>query len=215
VFVDTLDPEQGEAYDPRTPAQKRHDAFGTIVNTAARTGALPTIGGAAPTLLVSVRHHDLINNTGVAHIDGINAPVPLTVARHIACTGTIFRTTLDQNGRIEKIEILDRAFNASQRKAITLRDGECIIPGCHVPAAWCEIHHVTEHSRGGPTSTDNGVLLCWHHHRTLDTSGWHIRMTHGIPEVQGPTWWDPSGKWRPATKSPTRIRDQLTTRTRQ
>ena len=88
----------------------------------------------------------------------------------------------------------------------------CVIPGCPVPPQWCEIHHVEEHSRGGPTHTDNGVLLCWFHHRTIDTGGWQIRMVDGIPYVKGPYWWDAQVKWRPATKSPTRRRDQLALR---
>ncbi|MFJ2553761.1 HNH endonuclease signature motif containing protein, partial [Microbacterium sp. NPDC087591] len=89
-----------------------------------------------------------------------------------------------------------------QRRAITLRDKECLIPGCHVPGSWCEIHHVQEHSRGGPTHTDNGVTLCWHHHRTLDSSGWEIRMDNGLTIVRGPAWWDPARRWR--TPRPTR-----------
>ena len=80
--------------------------------------------------------------------------------------------------------------------AIVLRDRECLIPGCDVPAEWCEIHHVEEHSRGGPTHTSNGVPLCWHHHRTLDEGIWHIRMRDGLPEIRGPGWWDPYAKWR-------------------
>ena len=98
-------------------------------------------------------------------------------------------------GRIIGITTTDRIFNAHQRRAIVLRDKECLIPGCHVPASWCEIHHVEEHSRGGPTHTDNGVLLCWFHHRTIDTGGWQIRMIDGAPHVKGPYWWDADVKW--------------------
>ncbi|WP_255355578.1 HNH endonuclease [Agromyces sp. Soil535] len=32
-----------------------------------------------------------------------------------------------------------------------------------MPAAWCEIHHVTPDTHGGPTHPDNGVLLCFFH----------------------------------------------------
>jgi hypothetical protein len=71
---------------------------------------------------------------------------------------------------------------------------------------------VTEHSRGGPTHTDNGVLLCWFHHRTIDTGGWAVRMFNGVPHVRGPSWWDSSAKWRPATTSPTRRCDQMALR---
>jgi len=122
------------------------------------------------------------------------------------------RVVFDDTGRIVQLGTLERVFGHHQRRAISLRDGGCVIPGCHVRAEWCEIHHVVEHSRGGPTHTDNGVLLCWHHHRTLETSGWEIRMNQGIPEVRGPSWWDAFRKWRQVTKSPVRMRERVARR---
>jgi len=56
------------------------------------------------------------------------------------------------------------------------------------------------------------VLLCWFHHRTIDTGGWQIRMIGGVPHVKGPYWWDAASKWRPVTKSPARRRDQIALR---
>ena len=96
--------------------------------------------------------------------------VSIAAARHVACSGSVTRVVTAANGKIVSIATLDRVFNHHQRRAIALRDGGCIIPGCRVPATWCEVHHVDEHSRGGPTHTSNGVLLCWHHHRTLDSA---------------------------------------------
>jgi hypothetical protein len=191
--------------DTRSRAQQQHDAFATILSAAARSGELPTLGGSAPTLVVSVTADDLDTGRGHAHVEGCDEPVSLAVARQVACTGAVQRVTTDGAGRILAIHIDDRVFAAHQRKAIVLRDGGCIIPGCHVPAAWCEIHHVIEHAKGGPTHTDNGVLLCWYHHRTIDSSGWRVRMRLGIPEVRGPFWWDASMQWRPVTKSPVRL----------
>lgn len=52
------------------------------------------------------------------------------------------------------------------------------------------------------------VLLCWFHHRTIDTSGWGIRMLRGVPQIRPPAWLDPSGGWRPMTKSPIRLADR-------
>ncbi|WP_209704438.1 HNH endonuclease signature motif containing protein [Leucobacter exalbidus] len=60
------------------------------------------------------------------------------------------------------------------------------------------MHHVTEWANGGPTSTDNGVLVCWYHHRNLDANDWHIRMIDGLPEVLAPPWIDPQQRWRQA-----------------
>ncbi|MGO2110899.1 MAG: DUF222 domain-containing protein, partial [Pseudoclavibacter sp.] len=188
--------------DKRTRPQEQHDALAGILEITARHPGLPTIGGAAPTLTVSVRAEDLAENRGWATVERSGEPVSLAVARHVACTGAVHRVTIDANGRVIRLDTTDRVFNAHQRRAIQHRDGGCIIPGCTVPAAWCEIHHVHEHARGGATHTDNGVTLCWHHHRTIDTSGWRIRMRDGTPEVQAPHQWDATEKWRPAGNKP-------------
>ena len=181
--------------DPRTPGQKRHDALAAALGIAARHDETPSLGGAAPTLVVHVDAKDLAAGTGWASVPGAEAPVPLHVATHTACSGSIQRVLFDE-GRIIGITTTDRVFTVHQRRAIVARDNECLIPGCHVPASWCEIHHVTEHARGGPTHTDNGVPLCWWHHRSLGQSGWQIRMNAGVPQIRGPEWWDPDQRWR-------------------
>ena len=205
---DATDPEDfpdpddlPDPVDPRTPAQKRHDAFAAILTATAGTGRFPTLGGAAPTLVMSVSGEDYAAGTGRAFLEGTGWDVPIGVAHQTACAGGIQRVLFDERGQIVSIGTSARIFTAIQRRAIILRDRECLIPGCHTPATWCEIHHVREWAGGGPTHTSNGVALCWHHHRTLDTSGWQIRMNHGTPEIRGPHWWDPSGDWhRPRTR---------------
>jgi len=202
--------------DDRTAAQKRHDALAMIFAIAARHNEMPTLGGSAPVLVVNVDATDLTAHSagaagaagagfgstsrsggagGWATIPGSGAHVPVSVAAHVGCVGTIQRVLFDE-GRIIGITTTDRVFTVHQRRAIVARDKECLIPGCHVPASWCEIHHVTEHARGGPTHTDNGVPLCWWHHRSLGASGWEIRMEGGVPQVRGPSWWDPERRWR-------------------
>jgi len=193
------------AVDTRSRAQKQHDILAMTLGVAASSELLPTIGGAAPTLVVTVREEDLVSGRGWAHLEGATEPVALTAATHAACTGTIQRIVLDARGRITSLGTEERVFNRRQRRAIAARDGGCIIPGCAVPAGWCEIHHVVEHAQGGPTHTDNGVLLCWYHHRHLESSGWLIRMNRGVPEVMAPTWNDPYRRWRAVTTSKTRM----------
>jgi hypothetical protein len=211
-FVDSsgvVDERFARGQDSRTRAQKQHDALATALGVAARAGELPTIGGAAPTLVVSVREEDFARGTGVADVEGADQPVSIDVARQVACAGAIERVVFGAGGRIRSLEVVDRVFTFHQRRAIALRDGNCIIPGCGVPASWCEIHHVQEHARGGPTHTDNGVLLCWFHHRTLDDGQWQVRMNAGVPEVRGPHWWDAYRRWRPVTTSRIRRIDRL------
>ncbi|WP_448811184.1 DUF222 domain-containing protein [Agromyces bauzanensis] len=192
----------------RTADQQRHDVLAAAIDTAARSGEHPMIGGAAPTVLVSVRASDLAADRGVAHADGIDIPISLRAAKHMICTGGTQAVVFDDAGRIMSMGSPERCFTPHQRRAITLRDGGCLIPGCSIPAAWTEIHHVIPDVDGGPTHPDNGVLLCWFHHRTIDTSGWSIRMIRGVPHVRPPAWLDPGGGWRAATTSPTRLADR-------
>ena len=51
--------EQG-AHDERTSPQKRHDAFASLIDAAARSAEVASMGGAAPTVLVWVDASALI-----------------------------------------------------------------------------------------------------------------------------------------------------------
>ena len=206
-FRPTEQVEPGMPPEIRTRAQQQHDALATALFVAASSELLPTIGGAAPTLVVSARAEDVIDGKGWAQVEGCDEPVGIGAAQHAGCAGVVHRVLLDDNGRIQSLGTEERVFNRRQRRAIALRDGGCLIPGCFVPVAWCETHHVLEHVNGGPTHTDNGVMLCWFHHRFLDLHGWEIRMNSGVPEVRAPFWLDPTRQWRAVTKSKPRLQD--------
>lgn len=194
-------------HDPRSRDQQQHDIFAGILDVAARAAETPSMGGAAPVVMVSVRQGDLEANRGVGFIDRAEVPVSMRTIKQYTCNGGTQRVVLDDDGRIIELGSPQRCFTPQQRRAIGLRDGECNVPGCHIPAAWCEIHHVNPAENGGPTHTDNGLLLCWFHHRTLETSGWEFRMTRGVPEVKAPPWLDNTGAWRPTSGSRTRRLD--------
>ncbi|MGO1306136.1 MAG: DUF222 domain-containing protein [Microbacterium gubbeenense] len=181
--------------DPRSPAQRNHDVLGSIVQAAARSADAPSLGGSAPTLVVTTTISDL--DGGIVDVDGVDVAAPAHLAHRIVCTGAVQKMVFDRNGRIVRIGTRERLFNTHQRRAIATRDGGCVIPGCSIPAGWCEIHHVDEHSRGGETHTDNGVLLCWNHHHNLERSGWAIRMRDGVPLVKAPGWVDRRQIYRP------------------
>lgn len=199
AVCDSTEPSAGGS-DLRTPDQKRHDAFAAIAQAASQHEDMPSLGGAAVTVLIQVEETQLLARHGNGWIhghDGTPTPISLTGVEHATCSGRTQRVVQNSDGRIIELGTAQRVFNAHQRRAIALRDGGCIIPGCTVPATWCEIHHVHEHRDGGATHTDNGVALCWYHHRSLGTSGWAIRMTRGVPEILAPPWIDPHLTWRP------------------
>lgn len=174
-----------------SPAQKRHDMFGAILSVAARSSEVPSLGGAPVTVLIQVKEEDFEAGHGTAQVHdhaGTLTSVPVNSARRAACSGAVQKIVQDRRGRIVSLGTPERVFNANQRRAIILRDKGCVIPGCTVPATWCEIHHVTEHANGGPTHTDNGALLCFFHHRNLERGDWEIKMVNGVPKVKPPPW---------------------------
>ena len=187
--------ETDAVVDPRTVPQIQHDVLMSMIQVAAASADTPSLGGAAPTLVVTARVEEL--DGGIADVEGIDLAVPASIAHRIACTGAVQKVVFDRAGRIVDLGTRERLFSAHQRRAIGVRDGGCVIPGCSIPAAWCEVHHVNEHSRGGPTHTDNGVLLCWSHHHNLDRSEWQIEMRDGIPYVKAPSWIDRRRIFRP------------------
>lgn len=191
--------------DERTPSQRNHDAFTSILDVTARTTEIPTLGGDNATLVVHLDAKDLEDPHGTVNYDGISAPGSIETAHRLSCTAAI-QKILFKDGEVIALGTKERTFNAHQRRAITARDGGCIIPSCDIPATWCELHHVIPWKEGGKTRIDNGVLLCWYHHHTIDTSGWKIRMIRGVPYVKAPTWLDPSGCYRAAPNYNTRPR---------
>jgi hypothetical protein len=183
--------------DRRTIDQKRHDIFASIINAASRVADAPELGGAAPAVIVTVTADALEDRNGVGSIDGVDTPVPVGTIERMIDTGGFQLETFGPNGRILSLSSVQRCFNATQRRAIIGRDGGCIIPGCSIPAGWCEVHHVIPYRDGGRTHVDNGVLLCWNHHHDIDSGPWRISMPDGVPHVRGPG----RHEWTHVTKS--------------
>ncbi|WP_104133722.1 HNH endonuclease signature motif containing protein, partial [Cryobacterium sp. Y62] len=188
--------------DHRTAGEKRADILRTVFEAAARDPKTPTMGGAAPTVMIHINANDLDNDRGIGWIDGLDAPTSMRRVKETICTGGAQSVIIDDHGAILYLGEKVRCFTAKQRAAIAARDGGCIIPGCTIPARWTEVHHILPWEQGGPTNVDNGTLLCWFHHHTINTNGWTIRMINGRPQVRGPLLWDPTQTWRPAHTHP-------------
>ncbi|MGN7251153.1 DUF222 domain-containing protein, partial [Arthrobacter sp. SAFR-014] len=118
-------------------------------------------------------------------------PVTASTIRKIACDADIIPVLLGSQGRILDIGRTTRVFPPHIRKALNARDQGCAFPNCTIPASWCEAHHITYWSQGGTTSTDNGVLLCTHHHHLIHKEQWKIHVKNGIPWFIPPPHIDP------------------------
>jgi hypothetical protein len=67
-----------------------------------------------------------------------------------------------------------RVISPTQRAALAVRDGGCVVPDCGRPRSWCEGHHLVHWLEGGPTDLANLALLCRAHHRAIHEGGWQL-----------------------------------------
>ena len=189
--------------DPRSAMQKNHDALVTVANAALTSSELPTPNGKPAVVLLHTTEDRAKDPDGTAVIaghDGSPALIPASSVRQTACAGALQRLTLNSHGQPVALEHEQRCFTGHQRRAMAARDGGCIIPGCGIPPGWCEAHHVETWAATKRTRTGAGVLLCWFHHHTIETSGWKIRFQNDRVEVRPPNELNPSGGWIPASR---------------
>jgi hypothetical protein len=199
-----LDGDPGDALpasaDGRSPEQRRHDALADILSAAVRVKDAPELAGSSPAITVTVTAEALASENGVGYIDGQATPVSVATIDRLIDSRGVQAVTLNTAGRVLALGSSQRCFTASQRRAITARDGGCVIPGCTTPAGWCEVHHVVPWRNGGATHTDNGVLLCWGHHHRIESGPWRLSMPDGVPHVRGPG----HPEWTSTTQARTR-----------
>ncbi len=92
-------------------------------------------------------------------------PLPPALLARIACSSQLARIVFGPDSTILDSGREVRIFTAGQTRAIIARDRHCQYPRCQEPPSRGEIHHSLWWGRHqGPTSTDHGILLCWHHH---------------------------------------------------
>lgn len=176
-------------HETRTPGQIRADVFAAMIDSLARSADVPTVTGAAPTVVVRVDAEVLNNDKGTGEIVGVSDPVPYSTITQILCDGSVLPAIIDPNGKLVALGTEQRLFDRSHRLGMIARDGPtCNIDGCTIPATGCEAHHIIEYADGGPTHTDNGALFCWFHHRMIDTGVFTVTMVDGTVKVTIPDW---------------------------
>ncbi|MCZ9880541.1 HNH endonuclease signature motif containing protein [Arthrobacter sp. B2a2-09] len=218
---DGNEPDGGnELLDRRSRPQKLLDGLIGACKLALATGSLPATGGHRPQIMATIDHRELFtqysrhsqsgqpSQSGRAALFGqprpglgtgsftFTGPVPAATLRKLACDADIIPVVLGGEGQVLDIGRASRVFPAHLRKAITARDKGCAFPGCTMPAPWCEAHHIEYWSRGGPTSTVNGTLLCSHHHHLIHKEDCQIQVRNGIPWFIPPPHTDPHQKPR-------------------
>ena len=117
--------------------------------------------------------------------------LPEATVRTLCCDPVIRTVVLDSLGNPVDLGRSTRLVPKALRRALEVRDGGCVFPGCDAPSAWCDSHHVVHWADGGPTSADNLASLCRHHHGVTHRKGW--TMTVDPHHEQRFCWTRPDG----------------------
>jgi hypothetical protein len=143
----------------RTSGQRRADA---LVEMATRSQMAP-VGGRRPAPLFSiVIDYELVRGRLCELADGV-VVAPGTLLPWLN-EAYLERVVFAPSRRVEVSEKA-RLFTGATRRGIELRDLECQHPLCDIRAASCQVDHIIPFAAGGPTTEENGQILCGFHNR--------------------------------------------------
>ncbi|MDH3705783.1 MAG: 13E12 repeat family protein [Acidimicrobiia bacterium] len=190
---------------PRTPGQRRFDAFFEICRRAAT--APP--GGKRPEVITNIVIDQATYERQLAELAGMlpapddprrdgyrcstldGHPVEPTEATAASLTGHVRRVVIGSDSVVIDVGRRQRLFTGSAQLAVRLADTECYWPGCHVPVSQTQTDHLLPWpDRRARTNPRNGGPACGRHNRTKergftpwrDPAGqWHVLRPDGTP----------------------------------
>jgi hypothetical protein len=171
--------------DLRNRRQQLGDALVQWADVTLAAGHAPILRTVKPHVVVTIGIDDLADpHTGPgAAQTGFGARISAARARWLACDGNISRIIIGPEGQPLDVGRTHRVFPPHIRRALDIRDKGCVFTGCHAPTHWCDAHHQLEWVlHDGPTSVENGALLCERH---------HTKVHHGFRVER-----QPDGSWR-------------------
>jgi hypothetical protein len=154
----------------RTPAQRRADA---LVEMATRSKEVPDDGRRAePLVTILVGYETLYGR--ICQLANGTVIAPGSILEWL--DGVSFERIVFAPGTRIECSTKSRIFKGATRRAVEVRDLQCVHAYCDRPAKECQIDHIVPWGKGGPTTQENGQVLCGFHNRLRN---------HGPPESGG------------------------------
>jgi hypothetical protein len=170
--------------DDRTLDARRVDALATAVLG-------PDMSGLRAEIRVLVPIATLLGaGDEPGELEG-HGPLAASQVREIAFTsGARWRRILTDPASGTFLDVGARTYEppAPLARFVRARDRTCRFPGCLRRAETSDLDHTVEYPKG-PTSADNLVVLCRHHHRLKHETRWSYRQ---VPD--GVAWTSPAGR---------------------
>ncbi|MBW8750671.1 MAG: DUF222 domain-containing protein, partial [Propionibacteriales bacterium] len=161
--------------DPRDHGARLLDALVESCRRLQTAELVPEQHGATPRVTVLMGYDQLRSGLGPA-LTETGETLSGTAVRRLSCDADLIPAVLGGAGEILDVGRLQRLVTAAIWKALVVRDRHCRFSGCRRPPLMCHAHHIEHWVDGGPTSLDNLILLCGHHHRLIHHGPWQIRQ---------------------------------------
>jgi hypothetical protein len=107
---------------------------------------------------------------------GDGTPIPVGMARRLACNASILPVVLNGDGIPLDIGRTQRLANRAQRRALRAIYRTCAFHGCDISFSRCEIHHLHDWAKGGKTDLRHLIPICKHHHHLIHEGGWTLTL---------------------------------------
>jgi hypothetical protein len=188
--------------DDRTGTQRCADAMESLLDRylGHAAGGVPGKRGERPHLVIRADLDMLLRLPGAKAKPAwteTGQTVSAEMLRKFACDAGVTRILTGPDGLPLDVGREKRTATWAQWKALVERDKGCSGPGCDVPAAYCEAHHLRHWAEGGQTNLKDMTLACTIHHNWAHQEGWKPRMgPAGRVEWVPPAWIDISQRPR-------------------
>jgi len=98
--------------------------------------------------------------------------LPPAVVEELTCNARIAGLVYDRNGDALWRTRSRRSVTPTQWQALLASYGGCF--HCGASPSMCQAHHITPYSKGGATSLDNLIMVCWNCHHKIHHQNWQI-----------------------------------------
>ena len=181
-----------EIGDPRSQAQRNHDALEALCDMVLGRPELGTHRGVPVTAIITMTLADLEACAGHATTaSGGVLPIRDALAMAERCHPVL--VLFDHHGRPLHLGRRQRLASPDQRLALIAAEGGCTKPGCGAPADQCQVHHADKAwADGGRTDIEELTLACDSDHTGVNHGplGWTTRMG-GDARYPGRCAWTP------------------------
>ncbi|MGH7746405.1 MAG: DUF222 domain-containing protein, partial [Candidatus Dormibacteria bacterium] len=165
--------------DRRPRSRRLADALVELSAHVLDQGTLPQRGSMRPHLQVTATLETLrgLEGSPAGEME-FAGPVPSATVQRLACDAAVIRVLLDAESAVIDVGRARRTAPPATLRALRIRDGGCVWPGCETSETWTTPHHVLQWSADkGGTNTATMLLLCYRHHELVHEGGWQIART--------------------------------------